>query len=181
MKVCLKRLFVFAVSLPTIVTGNFIVRVLLNFGKPLSTDETCTLEEWNHINATITTVSQNQRRVLLTDNDSSNGIKSRNLRFYPPTCRNNCRGFTKGSCLAINCKGYGGRFLRGLDDTNENTKVATTGNQDKDRDLFYATSCNNQKSELKNWLNNLANEVSYNCSKLLKAQRNMTCFDDLEC
>jgi hypothetical protein len=96
MKVCLKTLFIIAVSLPTIVTGNFIVRVLLNFGKPLSTGETCTLEEWNLINATITTLSQNQRRVLLTDDDSSNGIKSRNLRFYPPTCKNNCRGSPKG-------------------------------------------------------------------------------------
>lgn len=192
----LAALFLVFWSLPNVVKGNIVLRVLLNRGEPMATGEICNATEWNLINATITTLSQNQRRDLLRGNenkfanrkrmedDPMNSGSHRDLATYPAYCKNTCQLFPPKRCLAVACKGYRRERItvRGLMGDAVNSNHPNTGGwSDRERDLFYSTSCSNQKSEMKNWLNNLAYQVSFNCSKLLRAPRNMTCFDDSLC
>ena len=170
------------------VRGNAVLQVLLNNGRPMATGERCNSTEWKLINTTIMTLSQNQRRSLLQDNGSNrmkynsvekdwiNQEDNRNLAYYPPSCKNKCKGYASKCCLAVNCKGYRRERnnVRGLLYGPEDL-------HDPGRNLYYSTSCDNQKSEMNNWLNNLAYQVSLNCSIVLRAPRNMTCFEDMNC
>ena len=176
-------------------SGMIVLQVLLNNGRPLATGEDCSDAEWALINATITTLSQNQRRGLRDtesnqindmsmEDDRINTGKNRSLAYYPPSCKSKCQGYASKCCLVVNCKGYRRKrsYVRGLlDSTYGSNNTDTDKWNDPERALFYSTSCNNQKTEMKNWLNNLANQVSFNCSKVLRAPRNMTCFNSTQC
>lgn len=159
---------------------NVILQVLLNSDENLCTDkwgnsvECCEENEWDLISQRFYTMSINQRQLrgesdLNEENaaDSTSNVVDDEARklSYSRYCANSCRWYATGRCLALNCKGYRRSVMETM------------------RELFWSTNCENQKSEVNNLLNNMANnnEVGENCKILLRSSRKLTCFSNVEC
>jgi hypothetical protein len=157
----------------------YIIRIVFNNGSPSS----CTSTEWKTIDNAIFVLSQLQRKlrgnINVTDTPTSGVdinstpeelqeavISGRELG-YPTSCANSCAGFATGTCKALNCKGYRRRTMR----------------NSKDRELFWATDCNNQISELNNLMTNLRNTagLSARCKDYLALSRTYQCFTTEKC
>ena len=86
------------------------------------------------------------------------------VTFYPPKCKETCKAFATGTCVAPACKGY-------------RRELAA----EEERDLYGYDSnalwCDLAISLGDMSLNQLVSfgQVSKNCTNLLKAPRNMTC------
>jgi hypothetical protein len=185
----------FTALLANRVNGSYVIlQALLNNGNSFYCvdrwNNCCTSAEWTLISDRVYTMSQNQRD--LEDNNSTveneegefvevnNSTRigdatdiDRDLAItYPRYCANNCAGYSTGRCMALNCKGYRERR------TSDESKVSSLRPK---RDLFYATSCENQKSEMNNLLTNIQNEVGSRCKALLNAPRKLTCFSTDSC
>lgn len=181
----------FASLLVNRVNGGYVIlQVLLNNGNSHYCidrwNNCCTSTEWDLISSRVYAMSQNQRDLegsnttIQTDDDTFVEVNNstqvdginRDLATYPRYCANSCAGYTTGRCMALNCKGYRQRRT-----TAESKSSALRPK----RDLFYSTSCENQKSEMNNLLTNIRNEVGPRCQSLLNAPRKMTCFNTDRC
>jgi hypothetical protein len=161
--------------------GYVILQVLLNSGNSFYCvdrwNNCCTSAEWDLISTKVYAMSKNQRNledasdVELFHNSTLHGNSTdvnRDLNTnYPGYCANNCAGYVSGRCMALNCKGYRNRR------TAADSKSSSLRPK---RDLFYATSCDNQKSEMNNLLTNIQNQLGPRCKALLNAPRKMTCY-----
>lgn len=161
--------------------GYVILQVLLNNGNDSfhcvdRWNNCCTSSEWNFISQKVYTMSQNQRDLSVSNStvksddvslvdDYNTTHTDRDLKTYPRYCANSCKGIAAGRCMALNCKKY---------------RQRRTSLRPK-RDLFYSTSCDNQKSEMNNLLTNIQNQLSPQCRSLLNAPRKMTCFNADQC
>jgi hypothetical protein len=171
--------------------GYVILQALLNNGNSHYCidrwNNCCTSTEWDLISSRVYTMSQNQRDLegsnatIQNDDDTFVDINNstqvrdstdidRGLVTYPRYCANSCRGYATGRCMALNCKGYRHQQRRTTIDSKSSSLRPK-------RNLFYSTSCENQKSEMNNLLTNIRNEVGPRCQSLLNAPRKMTCFD----
>jgi hypothetical protein len=158
--------------------GYVILQLLLNNGNSFYCidrwNNCCTTTEWNLLSTKVYAMSKNQRdledssavEVLgsITEMGNSTDV-DRDLQSYPGYCANNCAGYASGRCMALNCKGY-----------RREMEEAKSSSIRPKRDLFYATSCDNQKSEMNNLLTNIQNEIGPRCKALLNAPRKMTCY-----
>lgn len=186
----------FASLLVDRVSGGYVIlQALLNNGNSFYCvdrwNDCCTSTEWNLISSRVYTMSQNQRDLEDGNSTASNEDDAlvevnsnitqiaddtdtdRDLATsYPRYCANNCKGYATGRCMALNCKGYRQR---------RTTAESKSSSLRPKRDLFYSTSCENQKSEMNNLLTNIRNEVGPRCKALLAAPRKMTCFDAATC
>ena len=160
--------------------GYVILQVLLNNGNSHYCidrwNNCCTSTEWNLISTKVYAMSSNQRDLegtsdvavisnsTLSDNSTDLDVDRDLATSYPRYCANNCAGYATGRCMALNCRGY---------------RRATAESQPSlrpKRDLFYSTSCDNQKSEMNNLLTNIQNELGPRCRSLLNAPRKMSCY-----
>jgi hypothetical protein len=169
---------------------NVILQILLNNGNAMTCGgkACCSNSEWDYVSHQIYTMSIQQRQLLRGNDDNgplitiSNATdvgtsdNGRRLPTYPAQCANSCAGYAKGRCFALNCMGYRRR-------TTTTTTTTMAKEWMSSRELFWATPCENQKSEVHNLLNNICvnNQVGANCKKLLSAPRKMTCFSNVKC
>jgi hypothetical protein len=174
------------------VMGQYVIlQVLLNNGNKTFKcidrwDNCCNSTEWNFIQSKVYAMSQNQRD--LEENSAVSAVEAldtsthggnstdvdRDLSTsYPRSCANSCAGIAAGRCMALNCLGY-----RKLSESEANSKPSSLRPK---RDLFYSTSCENQKSEMRNLLTNIQSGLGARCRALLNAPRNMTCFSSANC
>ena len=163
--------------------GYVILQVLLNSGNSFYCidrwNNCCTSTEWNLISTKVYAMSKNQRDLLEDDSSTANSTLmdfssnnstgvDRDLQSYPGYCANNCAGYAPGRCMALNCRGYRAR--------RETSEYKSSSKLRPSRDLFYSTSCDNQKSEMNNLLTNIQNEIGPRCKALLNAPRKMSCY-----
>jgi hypothetical protein len=177
-----------------LVNANDIIQILLNNGEEDhycvdQWNDCCTSSEWDRISRSIYTMSMNQRHTRAlrgneTNHDDAmmegidstgagNNIDVTRELAYPRQCANNCRAYPAGRCMALNCYGY--RQRRSMLES-----IASLVGQG-DRDLFWATNCDNQKSEVNNLLNNLQYQFGPRCRSLLNAPRILECYSDVDC
>ena len=170
-------------------------------------DACCNTTEWNYIQSKVYTMSQLQRSLgsevtVPTVNVRHNRTTSsfgtdttsttrtdvvaadRELKSYPNYCKSKCAGIAAGRCLAAKCKRY--RHRRTAVDNHNNdhppptflrSSSSSSPPMTPERELYYSTSCSNQKSEMTNLLNNmvLQKKLGPRCGSLLSAPRTMTC------
>ena len=117
----------------------------------------------------------------------------RELKSYPNYCKSKCAGIAAGRCLAAKCQRYRHRRTA-VDHHNHNdlplppTLLRSSSSSSSppmipERELYYSTSCSNQKSEMTNLLNNmvLQKKLGPRCGSLLSAPRTMTCSAAVPC
>jgi hypothetical protein len=177
------------------VIGSFYtLQVLLNNGNSHYCidrwNNCCTSTEWNLISSRAYAMAQNQRYLESnsdnlnddsnidvlrnsTQNDNNNIDTDRDLKTYRGFCSSKCAGYATGRCLALKCRGYRQRRTEG-----DGSKSSLRPIQ---RAVFYATGCDNQKSEMNNLFNNMQHELGPRCKSLLNAPRNMTCYNTDDC
>jgi hypothetical protein len=172
--------------LVTEVMANYVIlQVLLNNGNSFycvdRSNNCCTSTEWNLISTKVYAMSQNQRdledhsTVEVLGNSTQIGNNTdmdRDLQSYPGYCKNNCNGYATGRCMALNCRGY--RKSREMEE-------AKSSSLRPKRNLFYSTSCENQKSEMNNLLTNIQSQIGPRCKALLNAPRKMSCYSTTLC
>jgi hypothetical protein len=149
-----------------------ILQILLNNGNDFycidRLNNCCSTTEWDIISTAVYTMAKNQRhtRSLRGTNETSYDDKlkmkgngndsthtnssidvSRELTVNPVSCANNCRGYATGRCMALNCIGYRQRRRSMIESF---TSIITR--RQHDRDLFWATGCDNQKVRLITYL-----------------------------
>jgi hypothetical protein len=149
---------------------NVILRILLN-----TRAGSCQGSDWDFVEHQIYTMSINQRQlrgdVGSDEGNAADSIisevdnKARELQTYPRECANSCRTYPAGRCMALNCRGY----RRGL--------------MESTRELFWSTPCENQKSEVRNLLTNIANnnQVGASCKASLLQAPQMDCYSNVDC
>ena len=174
-------IFIFSLFVPP-VAGTYydILRVVFNNGNPSS----CTTTEWNTIDTAIYNMAKVQRKLSLrggksinmTDTsvgDEEDGVTkdeseeiNTSRELYPNSCANSCAGFAPKTCKALNCIGY----RRALMDI-------------KKRELFWASGCNNQITEMNNLITNMRNGPGFttNCKNYLALSRKYECFTTQYC
>ena len=150
---------------------NVILQVHMN------TDSgSCEGDDWDYVSHRVYTMSIVQRQLRgqsdIEDENAVGGItnavdnKARELT-YPRYCANRCSGYATGRCLALTCVGY----RRNLAESA--------------RELFWSTNCDNQKSEVRNLFNNMANvdDLDEGCKASLRATGtdDMHCFSNVDC
>jgi hypothetical protein len=128
------------------------------------------------------TQQKRQRGLRHGNNETSNdemvqpfegSMDDRELQTHPRDCGRQCAGYVTGYCVSARCIGYRRSMMN-------NATTSTTIAQD-DRNLYWATPCENQKSEMNNLLNNLGYRVSARCKRLLDRPRTMTCIYNAVC
>jgi hypothetical protein len=174
------------------VSGSYYtLQVLLNNGNSHYCidrwDNCCTSTEWNLISSRAYSMAQHQR-ILKMDSDiprneskvdvlrnstqNANNIDTdRDLMTYRAFCANRCKGYAPGRCLAMKCRGYRQRHTKDIE-----SQLPQSSLRPPHRNLFYSTSCDNQRSEINNLFTNLQHELGPRCNSLLNAPRKMTCF-----
>lgn len=148
------------------VSGEPIIRVLFNNGVPLPTNQTCNFFDNLIIDEVLDGNNDRLRsRRQLRAVRSNESPPERQL--WPAYCKNNCAGFAQNTCRATGCKGYRRRIL------GDKILVKPT-----ERELL---SCTDQIPEIDLALDDLVarNQVSASCRAVLRAPRNMTCYDDV--
>lgn len=115
-------------------------------------------------------------RHLRQTNDNKEELHRRTGRqlpsFTPPRCRETCRGFATGTCVAQACKGY----HRGLEEDDETTEALEEGREM----LFFDLNtiwCDWGIHMATYALDKLVSyrSVSASCLNLLKSDRTMDC------
>ena len=104
-----------------------------------------------------------ETREMDFDKDVARKHKERQLPYYPPYCKDSCKGFAPRTCLAANCKGY----RRNL--------------QNEDRDLEASATCDMAISAINGQLEQYTNNhlLTEPCITLISAPRTIECFDDV--
>jgi hypothetical protein len=181
MKLSLANIFIFAAFCVFQVKGQYdVLKVNLNWGKSHYCvdrwDNCCTSWEWNFIQTQFYVMSGKQRRGLRGNETSTPPMNitdtaERQLQTWPRECANPCAGVLPGRCLAAKCKGYRRTLVDSI------MSIA----QLNDRNLYWATNCENQKSEVNNLLNNIKWQVGPRCRSLIDAPREMTCKYNVWC
>jgi hypothetical protein len=176
-----------------------ILRILLNNGRDFYCmdrwNNCCSSTEWDTISKAVYAMAKNQRHTrrtlrgnitnhndaMIVEGTSSNSIPTgnntdvhRELPSYPGSCANNCRGYTTGRCMALNCVGY--RQRRSMMES-----FTSLVGRKHDRDLFWATGCDTQKQEANNLLTNIQSQVGPRCKALLNAPRGLKCYSTANC
>jgi hypothetical protein len=104
-------LLVFALS--AVVEAHMLVRILLNQGNTLESEQMCNSADAEVLEAAIAAASKPSRRGLQVAKKQTPIARKLPVPFFPSSCKKNCQGFARGHCLVANCIGYRARG-RGL-------------------------------------------------------------------
>jgi hypothetical protein len=183
MKLYLTYIFFIALKVG-LIQGLDVLRTLLNNGNTFlcNGSNCCTNTEWNLIKTSVLSMTQVQRRGLRGNETALNemvpfdkeSVDDRELQTHARDCARQCAGYVTGYCVAAKCIGYRRRMM-------DDTTTSTIMDKQDDRHLYWATPCENQKSEMNNLLNNLGFQVSAKCKRLLDRPRLMTCIYNAVC
>ena len=103
------------------------------------------------------------------DTDVARKHKERQLPYYPPECKNACKGFAPNTCAAANCKGYRRELAEDNEETNE------------ERNLQMANACQIAQTNINIQLTNIINSgLSASCKPMISAPRSIECYDDVQ-
>lgn len=105
------------------------------------------------------------------EEDANRPRERKLLTFFPPKCKETCKGFATGTCIAPACKG----FRRDLEEDSSVLEV-----QEERRVQYFDSNalwCDLAISLGNSSLNRLVafGSVSPSCVKLMNSPRNMTC------
>ena len=130
------------------------------------------------------TISNDDATVITLHNSTQEGgggnvDVDRHLRTYRSFCTKICAGYARGRCLALKCKGY--RQSRRTNDVSKPSLRPTTTSTATWIVLFIHRLWQSKKSEMNHLLTNIQHEVGPRCQSLLKAPRNMTCYNTDDC
>jgi hypothetical protein len=105
------------------------------------------------------------RRLRGSSNSSEH--EARDLQKYPAKCKQNCKGYATGTCIARECLGY-----------RRNERALTQSSiHDNPREL--QPECAAGLADLNNDINVLLPQLSSSCRPIVQSSRSVTCFDDV--
>lgn len=132
------------------------LRVILNYGLPPSTGNSCTATEMAKVSA-LFTKSRNLR-----DGDISNSMKKSRQLTTTRYCSNACSTYPANRCFTIGCR----RALSEGSEKEGNRKLLT---------------CTQEINDMHTKLDNVRNTVSTSCKSFLEQKkRTIECFADVE-
>jgi hypothetical protein len=167
--------------IPSAVVADNMIRVLFNNGlSPTGqSDKLCTSNDMDiirplfNISMTRNLRSRPANEIDIHDLDSEDDVaqsnKQRELLYFPPHCKDNCRYYPPDRCMATGCVGYR-RVLGGR------------GNETDSRHLQLSSWCNVSATTINAGLDNLVatDRVSASCKLLLGAPRKFECYNDVK-
>lgn len=170
--------FLLFLSTTLLVDAAIEIRYLFNNGQPL-TGCYCNRTDVDLLNNVMANYNyrklrqnkvKTEDRIFDFDKDVAQNHRARQLPYYPPYCKNNCRGYATGTCIAANCKGF---RRRGLYESNEENAA--------ERNLQMTSACDAGKLAINNALDSLVNgrKLSMPCITLVSAPRSIECYDDV--
>jgi hypothetical protein len=168
----------FYVFFPTIATAENMIRFLFNNGNPTGSSVFCnsndmeTLAYIFDINYLAVPSARSRKdievHVLNFETDVMNRNKERELAYYPPHCKNNCKAYAADRCMATGCIGY-------------RRNLGGKGNHTESRDLQSSTWCADAAWQIKDdfqWYQ--ANGYfSKPCMSLLATPMKIECYNDM--
>jgi hypothetical protein len=161
-------LLVFALS--AVVEAHMLVRILLNQGNTLESEQMCNSADAEVLEAAIAAASKPSRRGLQVAKKQTPIARKLPVPFFPSSCKKNCQGFARGHCLVANCIGYRARG-RGL------LRQVVSHN----RQLDWSSDCISQMTDLNDALDSTMANLSSDCQALVKAPRYMSCITNAGC
>jgi hypothetical protein len=170
-------LTVYLSSFGVAATPDYAIRILFNHGQTLPGGQTCNITEWDQVLATIFSAAGMRRRGRNLRMGGDNGARQLPART---NCDKACAGFNPQFCANIypDCKGWTGRDLS-ISDAMPSYQADNV----KNRNLVITTlsQCQVKVGDINVALNNLGNVVSAQCTAVMAAQRDFTCYDSNVC
>jgi hypothetical protein len=170
MRSLIVQLTLLVFSLSAVVEAHMLVRILLNQGNTLESEQMCDSADVEVLEAAIAAASQPSRRGLQVAKKQIPIARKLPVPFFPSSCKRNCQGFAHGHCLVANCIGYRARG-RGL------LRQVVSHN----RQLDWSSDCISQMTDLNDALDSTMSNLSSDCQALVNAPRYMSCITNAGC
>jgi hypothetical protein len=180
----MKCAILFCFVFPAFVTAENMIRYLLNNGNLTGTsiDTACNADDVAYLDFifNINNLPKLRSRLMKDieidvheldfENDVINRNQERELAYFPPHCKNNCKYYAAGMCMATSCVGY-------------RRELGGKANQTKSRGLQYqfATWCENAAYQISGYLYfyRTRGYFSKPCMTLMALPMKIECYNDI--